>query len=92
MFGLLFVLKNERQQCQYEQSKGHQILEREIYHRHHLHSKGILAMPPCNTVALIYILSYKLNTYKQIILVYMLSFFIVAKTGAPLRDAPAAFR
>ena len=47
---LLFVLRNERQQCQYKQSKDHQILKSEIYHRHHLHSKGISATPPCNTV------------------------------------------
>lgn len=38
MLTLLFVLKNERQQCQYKQSKNHKILEGEIYHRHHLHS------------------------------------------------------
>ena len=50
MLTLLFVLKNERQQCQYKQSKNHKILEGEIYHRHHLHSKGISATPPCNTV------------------------------------------
>lgn len=51
LFGrLLFVLRNERQQCQYKQTKGHKILECEIYHRHHLHSYGMLATPPCNMV------------------------------------------
>ena len=29
MLTLLFVLKNERQQCQYKQSKNHKILEGE---------------------------------------------------------------
>lgn len=47
---LLFVLKNERQQCQYKHTKNHKILEGVIYHRHHLHSNGISATPPCNTV------------------------------------------
>ena len=51
MLTLLFVLKNERQQCQYKQSKNHKILEGEIYHRHHLHSKGISATPPCKWFA-----------------------------------------
>ena len=50
---LLFVLKNERQQCQYKHTKNHKILEGVIYHRHHLHSNGISATPPCNTVVLI---------------------------------------
>lgn len=50
---LLFVLKNERQQCQYKHTKNHEILEGVIYHRHHLHSNGISATPPCNTVVLI---------------------------------------
>lgn len=43
---LLFVLKNERQQCQYKHTKNHKILEGVIYHRHHLHSNGISATPP----------------------------------------------
>ena len=64
MLTLLFVLKNERQQCQYKQSKNHKILEGEIYHRHHLHSKGISATPPCNTVVAD-ILSYKQNFSKK---------------------------
>ena len=50
---LLSVLKNERQQCQYKHTKNHKILEGVIYHRHHLHSNGISATPPCNTVVLI---------------------------------------
>ena len=45
---LLFVLKNERQQCQYKHTKNHKILEGVIYHRHHLHSNGISATPPCS--------------------------------------------
>ncbi len=51
MLGLLFVLEYERKQCQYKQAKGHKILECEIHHRHHLHSLGMGATPPCNTVA-----------------------------------------
>ena len=50
MCDLLSVLKNERQQCQYKHTKNHKILEGVIYHRHHLHSNGISATPPCNTV------------------------------------------
>lgn len=50
MCDLLSVLKNERQQCQYKHTKNHKILEGVIYHRHHLHSNGISATPPRNTV------------------------------------------
>lgn len=61
---LLFVLKNERQQCQYKHTKNHKILEGVIYHRHHLHSNGISATPPCNTVVC-NIVSCKQNFSKE---------------------------
>lgn len=53
MSGLFAELKYKRQQCQYKHTKNHKILEGVIYHRHHLHSNGISATPPCNTVVLI---------------------------------------
>ena len=55
---LLFVLKNERQQCQYKHTKNHKILEGVINHTHPLHSNVISPTPPCNTVVL-FIVSFK---------------------------------
>ncbi len=44
--GLLTKRKNECKQCQKEQTKGHNVLKIEtIFHRHHLHSEGILGQP-----------------------------------------------
>lgn len=57
---LLFVLKNERQQCQYKHTKNHKILEGVIYHRHHLHSNGISATHPATRLSL---LLYHVNKF-----------------------------
>lgn len=76
MLTLLFVLKNERQQCQYKQSKNHKILEGEIYHRHHLHSKGISVTQPCNTVVK-NILAYKRIFGKKSLVLIPLKYAII---------------
>lgn len=57
---LLFVLKNERQQCQYKHTKNHKILEGVIYHRHHLHPTEFRQRHPATRLSL---LLYHINKF-----------------------------
>ncbi len=67
MLGLLFVLKYERQQCQYKHAENHKILECKIHHRHHLHSLRNFGDPPRNTVVL-HMYSITQNIFRQLLL------------------------
>lgn len=67
MLGLLFVLKYERQQCQYKHTENHKILECKIHHRHHLHSLRNFGDPPRNTVVL-HMYSITQNIFRQLLL------------------------